>query len=131
MLGSGATAVVYAATTPDGWHVAVKQLHPWFDTQAKDSLRHELQMLWFCAHESFVVPGYYIIDDGQMGLVMDRLQADLLHCIENRVITIQDFLCAAGQLAQALYWLECCAVVHGDVKPANIFAAKVTSSWAR
>ena len=58
---------------------------------------------------------------------MDRMQENLLRFAAGHQIVIQAFLSAAGQPAQALHWLENCALVHGDIKPDRIFLA----TWAR
>ena len=131
LLGRGASATVHAAITPDGWPVAVKRLRPRRIDMDQEELRHELRMLLYCEHPKYVIQAYYVIDNIWTGLVLEKLRDSLLHFAEEQRISVVDFLAAAGQLAQALHWLQGCEVVHGNVKAANVFLQSLSCDWPR
>ncbi|CAE7716211.1 OXSR1 [Symbiodinium sp. CCMP2592] len=131
LLGSGASATVHAAITPDGWPVAVKRLRPHPMDMDQEELKHELRMLLHCEHANYIIQAYYVIDNIWTGLVLEKLRDSLFHFAAEQCISVVDFLAAAGQLAQALHWLQGCAVVHGDVKAANVFLQSLSCDWPR
>ena len=82
-----------------------------------------------CEHSKYIIQAYYVIDNSWTGLVLEKLRDSLFHFAEERCISVVDL--AAAQLAQALHWLQGCAVVHGDVKAANVFLQSPSCDWPR
>lgn len=133
-LGAGGTATVYRATdlrrdgdAAEGRHVALKVLRPELRDrpQAIARLQREFRQLQAAAHAGVVRVFDLDCDRGAWFIVMELLSGESLGSALQRAapsgLPAGEALRIAGAAGDALAHAHAAGVVHGDVKPDNIF----------
>jgi serine/threonine protein kinase len=125
-LASGGMGAVYRAADPDGRVVAIKVLHPELasDSDIRRRFRRESSILHAIQHPGVV----RILDTGtddkdRSYTVMELLSGETLDQRIARLgkIPIAELVPIVDQVADALTVVHEHGVVHGDLKPANVF----------
>jgi hypothetical protein len=130
VLGVGGVGAVYAATHRNGHRVAIKVLHPRHCADQTLATRLERQA---CAANAVDHPGVVRIfddgrtDDGATFLVMELLEGEALHGRLGRktgqVVPSEALGICYGML-DVLGAAHRQGIVHGDVKPENVFITR-------
>ncbi len=126
-LGRGATGVVYQAFPTDREReVAIKVLHPTLahEPAARRRLLREARMATALQHPNIVqVFEVGESEDGEIFIVMQRLSGRTLgeRLRQRRVLPPAEVLEILSQVADALGAAHALQIVHGDLKPGNIF----------
>jgi len=133
-IGRGGMAIVYRAIDRSlGREVAVKVLHPGtaVDEEARLRFEREAQVAGRLQHPH-IVPVYGVrqLPHGQLALVMRYVRGSTLreHVASNGPLPMQAVVALGLEMASALEYAHRSGIVHRDVKPANIFLDKDTSS---
>jgi serine/threonine protein kinase len=134
LLGSGGTAVVFRASdlrrdseAVGGHPVAVKLLRPERRNEPRSiaRLQREFRQTQTAAHPNVVRFHDLDCDHGSWFITMELLSGETLAAQLRRAdplaLSVQRATAVAGDLADALAHAHAEGVVHGDVKPANIF----------
>lgn len=130
-MGSGATGVIYEAVrVADDRPVAVKLLRAAaaHDTVASDRLRREAEALGLAWHPNVVESlDHGHLPDGSAYLVMELLRGQSLaeRLRERGRLPPEELLPLAIVLAEALAAIHAAGVIHRDLKPDNLFLAKL------
>src|SRR5262249_26453623 len=125
LLGRGGMGEVYRARDVRlGRHVAIKVLDPERVTAADvvARFRREARVIAGLPHPR--IARLYDVgeDQGMSFLVMECLNGEPLSArLRNGALPLADALDYAADIADALHYAHARSVVHGDVKPANIF----------
>ncbi len=138
-LGEGGTATVFLASDPTGRRYAIKS--PLADSSPED--RKLFRQL--ARREATLVSGYRW--PGIVGIEQMHIDADWLalsYCAGSsldqvgRIEAIGDALAIFSAFATGLYWCEIVGLIHGDIKPHNVFLPVDTTrlttgelSWVR
>jgi serine/threonine protein kinase len=126
-MGSGASGVIFEATRiGDDLPVAIKLLRAAaaHDVTASDRLRREAEALGLAWHPNVVeLHDHGHLADGTSYLVMELLRGDSLATrIRDRgLMTPEELLPMALDIADALSAIHAAGVVHRDIKPSNVF----------
>jgi serine/threonine protein kinase len=134
LLGSGGTAVVFRASdlrrdseAVGGHPVAVKLLRPERRDEARSiaRLQREFRQTQTAAHPNVVRFHDLDCDHGSWFITMELLSGETLAAqlrrADSLTLSVQQATAIAGDVADALAHAHAVGVVHGDVKPANIF----------
>ena len=129
LLGTGATANVYAARTlRTGRDVAIKILHPSLtrDKASLEQFKREIQIARLIKHPG-MVPVYNIMRlQGQVCMEMELLKGltlkQYLHAKERLSVALAQKI--GAKLAHILLACHKNNVIHRDLKPQNIFLSK-------
>jgi serine/threonine-protein kinase len=130
ILGSGGTAVVYRATTPEGEPVAVKVLHEYLTSSPEVCARflREIYVANLLEHPGTVrVLDDGITDDGTLFFVLELLEGETLEERRMRAggtLPMDDVLDLADRILAVLELAHSKGVVHRDVKPSNVFMCR-------
>ena len=125
LLGSGGTADVFAAAPRGGGpEVALKVLRSEVSTNDRDrkSFLREIAAMRLLRHPNIVA----FVDHGQVGgrifVAMESCAGGALHALvqRNGPLPLDEGLCAAGDLLEALACAHRSRVVHRDVNPRNV-----------
>lgn len=127
-IGHGGTATVYKAYQPDlDRHVAIKIMHSHLNQSEGFAERFQQEArLMGKLHYPHIVR---VLDagtvDGLYYLVMDYTEGGTLQGILHgkHTLPIEQLLDLATQMADALTYMHQRALIHGDIKPANILFA--------
>lgn len=125
-LGAGGMGAVYAARhTGTGQPVAIKFLHSELagDPEMSRRFRREASILKSLDHPGVVrVVEVGEDDGGRAYTVMELLQGETLEArLERGPLTPTEFSVILGHVAKALDAVHAHGVLHGDLKPANVF----------
>ncbi len=126
-IATGAMGAVYRARDPDGLQVAVKVLHP--ELAAQDELRRrfrrESSILAALHHPGVVrVLSTGTDSEGRSFTVMELLEGQTLEArLKEGTMSPSELKPLVTQIAGALSAVHEHGVVHGDLKPANVFLA--------
>jgi eukaryotic-like serine/threonine-protein kinase len=134
-LAAGGMGAVYAADDAHGGRVAVKLLHPELarDPAIYRRFRREGAILTALDHPAVV----RVLDVGRDGdllfTVMELLEGETLHARMHRCAPMapSELAPLVTELCGALAELHQRGIVHGDLKPANIFLPDEVGSAAR
>ncbi|ORY97650.1 kinase-like domain-containing protein [Syncephalastrum racemosum] len=135
MIGSGATAAVYAAVhRPDQRPVAIKKVNLELldieDANRLEALRKEIQIMTLCRHphllpvlQSFVAMShlYIITPIMSAGSCHDLLAYNCYEGLEEPLVA-----CILKQVVQGLQYLHENGLVHRDIKSANLLLERDT-----
>jgi len=137
LIGAGGTATVFRAFdrrrddgTANSARVAVKLLRPErrADPRSIARLQREFRQTQAVAHPGVVRFLDLDCDGGTWFIVMELLAGDSLAAVLRRAapatLPRQQALAVAAAVAEALAYAHARDVVHGDVKPANIFVTE-------
>ncbi|MCS6914191.1 MAG: protein kinase [Myxococcales bacterium] len=130
-LGDGGMGVVYAARhTRLPARFAIKVLHRELGRQEEvfRRFRHEAEVLAALRHPNIVqVIDFNRLADGTIYLVMEYLEGEDLEARIRRwgLLPLQELLPIIRQVASALQAAHRHGVVHRDLKPKNVFLARV------
>jgi serine/threonine protein kinase len=126
VIGFGGSATVYAAIHRNGSQVAVKVLHP--TLQVDPGVRRRFLREGYLANRIGVPGVVKVIDDGVEGdvvyLVMELLEGASLEMLSQRAggrLAVMDVLEIGVRLLEVLEAGHARGVLHGDIKPANLF----------
>ncbi|MGC4068215.1 MAG: protein kinase [Polyangiaceae bacterium] len=129
-LGEGASGVVYAATHVDlARPLAIKL----FNVEGKVSdaaferFRSEARVAAQLTHENVVsVHDFGSTSDGRVYLAMERLEGQSLdkHLCQTGALEYRSALLLALQMCRALEAAHALGIVHGDLKPQNLFLTR-------
>lgn len=128
LIGTGASASVYAARHRNGHTVAVKMLHR--ALSGDEALRARFLREGYAANavRHPAVPRVLdddVTDDGSVFLVMELLEGHTLSAYARKqpghVLAVDEVLSLAEQLLDALAEAHASGIVHRDIKPANLF----------
>jgi serine/threonine-protein kinase len=129
-LGEGASGVVYAATHVDlARPMAIKL----FNVEGKVSdaaferFRAEARVAAQLTHENVVsVHDFGATSDGRVYLAMERLEGQSLdkHLSQTGALEYRNALLLALQMCRALEAAHALGIVHGDLKPQNLFLTR-------
>lgn len=125
-LGAGGMGAVYAARhTSTGQQVAIKFLHSELarDPEMSRRFRREASILKSLDHPGVVrVVEVGEDDSGRAYTVMELLQGETLEArLERGPVTPHEFSAILNHVATALDAVHAHGVLHGDLKPANVF----------
>ncbi len=134
LLGGGGTSLVYRAldlrrdtTGSGGQHVAVKLLRPEQrgEVRAITRLQREFRQTLAAAHPNVLRFHDLDCDRGSWFIVMELLSGETLAARLRRAapggLPAREARLIAATIAEALAHAHALQVVHGDVKPANVF----------
>ncbi|MFO0609388.1 MAG: serine/threonine-protein kinase [Polyangiales bacterium] len=129
-LGEGGMGAVYAARHAGlDRPVAVKVLRAAFggDRTAVERFRKEARVLATLRHRHVVEVLDFGDDAGRLYLVMELLDGESLQARLDRERTLRpaDALAVIDPVLGALAWAHAAGVVHRDVKPDNVFLARM------
>lgn len=127
-IGSGASAVVYEAYSVARKElVALKVLRTAFLDDREARLRFEREARLGCRVRSPHVVEYHALESspgrGRPYIVMERLRGQTLHqrLAGTPVLSVDDAVGHALQVAEGLKGAHAQGIVHRDLKPANVF----------
>ncbi len=124
-IGAGAFATVYAAEdTKLNREVAIKQLHEQY-LEDKDQLERywqEAQLLGALDHPNIMTIFDVVRSKGC--LILERMQGSLQQIYNDKPMPVHDVRQTISQVAQGLKCLHENGIIHGDVKPGNLFLSK-------
>lgn len=126
-IGQGGMADVHLARDQhDGHLVAVKWLSRSHraDHAFRERMQLEAKLLAQVNHPNVVqLFDFGVTGDGVPYLVLEALTGETLHeyLVRRKSMTVAEALPLAMQVARALQAVHCAGLVHGDVKPHNIF----------
>lgn len=127
VIGAGALGTVYAATHRNRRRVAIKVLHP--EVSVDEPIRSRLMRECYVA-STIHHPGVVAIidddeaEDGSAFLVMELLSGEsVVHRMDQHGgrLPLPEALWIADQLLDALAAAHERGIVHGDIKPGNLF----------
>ncbi|HMJ53970.1 MAG TPA: protein kinase [Polyangiaceae bacterium] len=127
ILGSGGTAIVYAATHRNGNRVAVKVLHSRFSTMPAERERFSREGFFAnkVEHPDVVrVLDEDVDEDGNLFLVMELLDGEPLVARWKAAgyrLPVPEALWIADRLLAVLEVAHARGIVHRDIKPENLF----------
>ena len=125
-IGRGAMAIVHRATSRlSGATLAAKVMRPEFATsrRVRDLFLHEEIVLRDLDHESVVGVFDFVVERGQMALLMEHVNGpNLRRHLADRggSLPLAEAVGIATQLAAALAYTHARGVLHLDIKPENI-----------
>jgi serine/threonine protein kinase len=126
VIGVGGSATVYAATHRNGSQVAIKVLHPALHVET--GVRRRFLREGYLANRIGVPGVVKVIDDGVEGdvvyLVMELLAGASLEVLRQRAggrLAARDVVEISVRLLEVLEAAHSRGVLHGDIKPANLF----------
>ncbi len=130
LLGEGGMGAVYEALHAElGRRVAVKVLRPEFsaDRVAVERFRAEARTASELRHRNVVEVTDFGDDGGRLYLVMELLEGESLQALLDRVGPLDAGVAQklVDPVLSALAWAHARAVVHRDVKPDNVFLARI------
>lgn len=123
-IGSGTTSrVERARDNVIGRTVALKTFIHSFDEDLEDQFLHEAQLVGQLSHPAIVqLYDVGINEDGTPFLVMEYVAGrNLEEHLESSSLTLQRACTWAADLARALALAHRTGIIHGDIKPSNIF----------
>lgn len=124
-IGEGASSVVYDATHVDlGRKVALKLYSASTATNAIDEFRSEARHVASLSHDNIVkVYDFGLTTSGQAYLSMERLEGESMdrRLQSQGPLEWQSALLLSVQICRALEAAHASEVIHGDLKPANLF----------
>ena len=131
-LGEGAMGVVYEAFDPDiERRVAIKILHPHLINEKNgdeflERFKREAQSAARCTHPNIVAVLEYGQDGDMPFIVMEFVEGASLQDIikTGRGISLQKSLSIISQLLKALHAAHQLAIIHRDIKAANVMILK-------
>ncbi len=124
-IGAGSFATVFAATdTKLNREVAIKQLHKQFlaDKEQMERYWQEAQLLGSLEHPNVMT--IFDVVKKQGCLVLERMQGTLKDIYGERPMPVEDVRQVILQAAAGLKCLHENGIVHGDIKPGNLFLSK-------
>lgn len=123
-IGSGGMGEVYEATdTLLKRKVALKRLLPRFASEenSRQRLLREARAVSALSHPNIAALYDLFQIDGETFLVMELIKGKPLDSAIEQPVTIETFLLVARQCAEALKAAHRNGIVHGDLKPSNVF----------
>jgi len=126
-LGSGSIATLYKAyDTRQDTEVALKVFYAYFtkDTPALDVLRRELDILSSLRHPNLVRVYEYGEDSGYIWVVQEYVSDKTLRDLVEGKVRPDLALDIGIQLADVLGEAHKLGLVHGDIKPSNVFLSE-------
>ena len=124
-VGSGSFATVYRARDLElGREIAVKQIHQQYLEDAKllDRYWQEAQLLASLHHPNIVT--IFDIYRERGWLILELMQSNLAERMAGRQMDLRALRTTIAHSLRALKYLHARGVIHGDIKPANLFAAQ-------
>ncbi len=116
-LGRGSLGTVYLGNY-ELTEVAVKLFDPSTDPSV---IQHEIDVLCALRHPNCVLlMGSYIRDDGQVGIVMERLSQTLHAFINRRPMPTRELAPVACNICAGMQYLHGRGMIHRDLKAGNI-----------
>jgi serine/threonine-protein kinase len=133
LLGIGGMAAVYAATHRNGKRVAIKVLHEELarNLDVRTRFLREGYLANAVDHEGVMsIVDDDVTEDGEIFLVMELLDGETVERRwerKDRRLPVGEALWIASELLDVLAAAHAKGVVHRDVKPENVFLARVGS----
>ncbi len=129
-IARGDFAVVYRARDRElGREVAIKQIHPQYlaDTHTLDRFWREAQLLASLEHRSIMT--IYDMVRARGWLVLELMPASLQKYARGEPLDLDLLRVTLSCCLQALEYLHANQIIHGDIKPSNLFLDK--RSWVK
>jgi serine/threonine-protein kinase len=129
-IGEGATGVVFEATHVDlARKAAVKLFNVEGKVSAKklEHFRHEARLMAQLSHDNIVrIHDFGTTTDGRVFLAMERLEGQSLdrHLVTHGTLEYRSALLLVLQICRALEAAHEQGIVHGDIKPQNLFLTR-------
>ncbi len=129
-IASGDFATVYRGRDRElGREVAIKQIHRQFlgDARQLDRYWQEAQLLATLQHRNIMT--IYDIVRSRGWLILELMQASLQQAAHGEPMDLDQLRLALTCTLQALKFLHENGVIHGDIKPSNLFVDK--RNWVK
>lgn len=127
VMGSGGLATMYRAhDSSRGSEVALKVLHAYFtrDQEALDRLKGQLELILSFRHPNLVTVYEYGEDSGHPWIAEEYVPHKTLRDLVDGPIRVDMALKIALQLADVLEEAHKRGLLHGDIKPSNVFVSE-------
>jgi hypothetical protein len=118
ILGKGSYGIVYSGQLKNGENVAIKELFQENNfTGLHPGVIRELTLIQELEHENIVKILNIFHENGNMYIIMEKMQTDLEKAINIYYFDLQDIM---RQIISTVYYLHSNNIWHRDLKPQNI-----------